>query len=46
MSNRLWYELRFEPFSTGSPGGYQSHEIRVRNHPGLTVLVRPGHVVP
>ena len=45
-SNRVWYELSFEPFGTNIPGRYQSHEVRVRNRPGLTVVVRPGHVVP
>ena len=45
-SNRLWYELSFEPFGTNIPGRYQPHEIRVRNRPGLRVVVRPGHVVP
>ena len=45
-SNRLWYELSFEPFGTNIPGRYQPHEVRVRNRPGLTVVVRPGHVIP
>ena len=35
-SNRLWYELSFEPFGTNIPGRYQPHEIRVRNRPGLS----------
>ena len=45
-SNRLWYEISFEPFGTNIPGRYQAHEIRVRNIPGLRVVVRPGHVIP
>lgn len=45
-SNRLWYELSFEPFGSNIPGRYQPHQIRVRNIPGLRVVVRPGHVVP
>ena len=45
-SNQLWYEISFAPFGTGIPGRYQPHEIRVRNIPGLQVIVRPGHVVP
>lgn len=46
QSNRLWYELTFDPSGTGSPGSYQPHEVRVRNRPGLQVVVRPGHVAP
>ena len=46
QSNRLWYELRFDPSGTASPGRYQPHEVRVRNRPGLNVIARPGHVVP
>ena len=45
-SNRLWYELTFDPSGTSNPGRYQPHEVRVRNRPGLKVIVRPGHVVP
>lgn len=45
-SNRLWYELSFAPFGTNIPGRYQTHEVRVRNRPGLKVVVRPGHVIP
>ncbi|MDE2881495.1 MAG: VWA domain-containing protein [Acidobacteriota bacterium] len=45
-SNRLWYELAFEPAGTDIPGQYQPHEVRLRNRSGLTVIVRPGHVVP
>ncbi|MYB32483.1 MAG: VWA domain-containing protein [Acidobacteria bacterium] len=45
-SNRLWYELSFEPFGSNVPGHYQAHEVRVRKIPGLRVVVRPGHVVP
>jgi VWFA-related protein len=45
-SNRLWYELSFEPFGSDVPGRYQVHEVRVRKIPGLRVVVRPGHVVP
>ncbi len=45
-SNRLWYELSFEPFGSNVPGRYQAHEVRVRKIPGLRVVVRPGHVVP
>lgn len=46
QSNRLWYELRFDPFGTGSPGRYQPHTVRVRNRPDLKVVFRPGHVIP
>ena len=46
QSNRAWYELSFPPFGTNIPGQYQPHEVRVRNRPDLTVVVRPGHVVP
>jgi VWFA-related protein len=45
-SNRLWYELTFAPFGTNIPGRYQTHEVRVRDRPGLKVIVRPGHVIP
>ena len=45
-SNRLWYELTFSPGESAAPGVFQRHEVRVRNRPGLTVVVRPGHVVP
>ena len=45
-SNRLWYEISFEPFGSNIPGRYQPHEIRVRNIPGLRVVARPGHVIP
>ncbi len=45
-SNRLWYELAFEPAGTDIPGQYQPHGVRLRNRSGLTVVVRPGHVVP
>lgn len=45
-SHRLWYELKFEPFGANIPGRYQNHAVRVRNRPGLTVIVRSGHVVP
>ena len=45
-SNRVWYELSFEPFGTNIPGRYQTHEVRVRNRSGLRVVVRRGHVVP
>ena len=45
-SNRVWYEISFEPFGQGIPSRYQPHEIRVRNIPGLRVVARPGHVVP
>ena len=46
QSNRTWYELSFPPFGTDIPGRYQPHTVRVRNRPDLTVVVRPGHVVP
>ncbi len=45
-SNRLWYELTFSPGESATPGVFRRHEVRVRNRPGLTVVVRPGHVVP
>ena len=45
-SNRLWYELTFSPGESAAPGVFQRHEVRVRNRPDLTVVVRPGHVVP
>ena len=45
-SNRLWYELTFSPGESAAPGVFQPHEVRVRNRPGLTVVVRPGHVIP
>lgn len=45
-SNRLWYELTFSPGASATPGMFRRHELRVRNRPGLTVVVRPGHVVP
>lgn len=45
-SNRLWYELTFDPSGATGPGRYQPHEVRVRNRPDLQVVVRPGHVVP
>ena len=45
-SNRLWYELTFSPGASATPGMFRRHEVRVRNRPGLTVVVRPGHVVP
>ena len=43
-ANRLWYELSFRP--PGAPGAYQLHEVRVPNRADLTVVARPGHVVP
>ena len=46
QSNRLWYEISFAPFGSDVPGRYQPHEVRLRNRPGLRVVVRPGHVVP
>ena len=45
-SNRLWYELTFSPGASATPGVFRRHEVRVRNRPDLTVVIRPGHVVP
>ena len=45
-SNRVWYELTFSPGESATPGVFRRHEVRVRNRPDLTVIVRPGHVVP
>ena len=45
-SNRLWYELTFSPGESATPGVLRRHEVRVRNRPDLTVVVRPGYLVP
>ena len=45
-SNRLWYELTFSSSDSAESRVFQPHEVRVRNRPDVTVVVRPGHVVP